>query len=302
MTPDDITRLVRTDDCICRYGDHIFEQAGYLHKSANYVSPKMRELGRLLQVCKVHVNSEKIKTSEDLVDPGNFDEVIKGVKKLAGFNVKTMEFTIPTLAKKVGHSLRGLSEVLHATGIKKSDHTMQEKAKGFQDLYDHEWSKKITRHVLRQTWKERIPFTEDTVKLNQTLATGTKEAKVKLQQEVNVDNWRRLREVTLAQAIVFNRRRPVDTQHLEVQDFESQMKEGITQHDEIFASLSPAEKIAANRLNLVMMRGKSDKGVPVLLTKEMTECAHILIEHRDRVGINEENPFVFACPGNSLNP
>ena len=178
--------------------------------------------------------------------------------------------------------LRGLSEVLHATGIKRSDHTMQEKAKGFQDLYDHEWSKKITCHVLRQMkktkWKKGkcIPLTEDTVKLNQTLATGMKEAKVKLQQEVNVDNWRRLCEVTLAQAIVFNRRRPGDTQYLEVQDFESQMKEGITQHDEIFASLSPTEKIAASCLNPGMLRGKRDRGVPILLKKEMPEFVHML--------------------------
>ncbi|XP_041466027.1 uncharacterized protein LOC121416603 [Lytechinus variegatus] len=287
----------------------------FSNKLDTYTNPqimfhkKMRELGRLLQECKLHdVNSEKFNASVYLIDPGNFDDVIKGVKRLAGFNVKTMEFTTPTLAKKVGHSLRGMSEVLHAIGIKKSDHTMQGTAKGFQNLYDHEWSKKITRHVLRQMKKTKwqkgknIPFTEDTVKLNETLATDMEEAKTNLQQEVNIENWRGLCEVTLAQAIVFNRRRPGDTQHLEVQDFKSQMKEGIMQHDEIFASLSPAEKIAASRLNLVMVRGKRDRGVPILLTKEMTECVNILIEQRDRVGINEDNPFVFACLGNSLNP
>ena len=48
------------------------------------------------------------------------------------------------------------------------------------------------------------------------------------------------------------------------------------------------------RLDLVEIKGKRGRKVPVLLTPEVLKAIDILIEHRDKVEINPANPFVFA--------
>lgn len=95
---------------------------------------------------------------------------------------------------------------------------------------------------------------------------------------------------------MFNRRRPGETQFLEVDEFLKQTSISAEHHDEIYASLPIAQKVAANRLTLVMTRGKRDRGVPVLLMPNMKESIEILIKSRNKVGVHEQNPYIFACP------
>ena len=50
------------------------------------------------------------------------------------------------------------------------------------------------------------------------------------------------------------------------------------------------------RLDLVHVRGKGERPVPMLLTKGITEAIQILIETRRVVGVSPKNIFVFAAP------
>ena len=50
------------------------------------------------------------------------------------------------------------------------------------------------------------------------------------------------------------------------------------------------------RLDLVHVRGKGGRPVPMLLTKGITEATEILIETRKVVGASPKNIFVFAAP------
>lgn len=49
-----------------------------------------------------------------------------------------------------------------------------------------------------------------------------------------------------------------------------------------------------NRLDLVQIRGKRGRTVPVILTKEIKEGIDLLLATRERVGINPKNIYVFA--------
>jgi len=51
-----------------------------------------------------------------------------------------------------------------------------------------------------------------------------------------------------------------------------------------------------NRLDMVEIRGKRGRKVPVILTTEMTNSINLLIKKRKDVGIPDENPYVFARP------
>ncbi|CAH3173487.1 unnamed protein product [Porites lobata] len=57
------------------------------------------------------------------------------------------------------------------------------------------------------------------------------------------------------------------------------------------------------RLDMVEIRGKRGRKVPVILTPEMINAIDVLIKTRKAVGIADENPYVFARPNRqSLEP
>ena len=57
------------------------------------------------------------------------------------------------------------------------------------------------------------------------------------------------------------------------------------------------------RLDMVEIRGKRGRKVPVILTPEMINAVDVLIKTRKTVGIADENPYVFARPTRqSLEP
>ena len=49
---------------------------------------------------------------------------------------------------------------------------------------------------------------------------------------------------------------------------------------------------------MVEIKGKRDRKVPLLLTKEVKEAIDVLVEKRAEVDINQENPYLFAATGN----
>lgn len=50
------------------------------------------------------------------------------------------------------------------------------------------------------------------------------------------------------------------------------------------------------RLDLIYIRGKRGRKVPVLLTAEVTQAIECLIITRNSVGVHEDNKYIFAAP------
>ena len=49
---------------------------------------------------------------------------------------------------------------------------------------------------------------------------------------------------------------------------------------------------------MVEIKGKRGRKVPLLLTEEVKQAMDVLVETRSEVGINPENPYLFATIGN----
>lgn len=65
-------------------------------------------------------------------------------------------------------------------------------------------------------------------------------------------------------------------------------------------SLSEVEKKLAARMGLVETIGKRGKKVPIILTPDIKENIGKLINTRREAGVNPENEYLFARPGESL--
>ena len=83
------------------------------------------------------------------------------------------------------------------------------------------------------------------------------------------------------------------------------MYEQFIEHDngeqtlsEIESTLDPAEKILARRNSLIKTRGKRDgQYVYMLVTPIVRDSLRLLIENRSKMGILEENQYLFAIAG-----
>ena len=104
MKNDDIVSVARRDQLITDFGAAIFEKVGI--KDANYVSQRMRQLARLLQTLWIKAK-KKDATLQDYIDTPMFDALVDAVKELCQFNTESrLEISIPSLALKLGHSLK----------------------------------------------------------------------------------------------------------------------------------------------------------------------------------------------------
>ncbi|XP_071840335.1 uncharacterized protein [Apostichopus japonicus] len=306
MRTDSVVVTIRADSWICKLGEHHCDDSSTINH--NIVSERMRRIARLLLETQ-QINAS-IKSAKDLVDPAHFDDVILGVNICSGFDTSNQNFEAPTLAKKLGQSLTTLAEIVIAESIKSSDTLQECKAEQFLKLKNLQWKQRIATKVYKQQCKQKwqkpkkVPLTADTVKLNQLLTNQVCTTKEKLQgNEVSTSTWRELASLTLAQLIMFNRRRPGETQYLRMSDYLEQTKKKREFQDEIFESLPIAQKLAAKRLTLIMTRGKRDRGVPILLTPDMADSVKVLNKTRQIAGVDPQNPYIFACPsGNSVQP
>ena len=65
----------------------------------------------------------------------------------------------------------------------------------------------------------------------------------------------------------------------------------------------PVEKLLAERLKIIYVKGKRKRRVPILFTEEMQNGINILVHFRGNVGVSSNNDYIFARPSRgSLNP
>ncbi|XP_068692751.1 uncharacterized protein [Montipora foliosa] len=165
MRNDSISSIARRDQLITNFGAAIFEKVGI--KNANYVSQRMRQLARLLQTLRLQ-NKRNDATLEEFIDTSMFDTLVDAVKELCRFDEESrLEIGIPSLALKLGHSLKKCAQVLKSSALRKKDEDKIKRAKRFLDLYEADWTSKISSRSLaslgsrKQNKIEYLPLAED---------------------------------------------------------------------------------------------------------------------------------------------
>ena len=224
MKNDDISSVARRDQLITDFGAAILEKVGV--RNANYVSQRMRQLARLLQTLRFK-NKTNDATLQEYIDTSMFDALVDAVKELCRFDAESrLDIGIPSLALKLGHSLKRCAQVLKSSALRKKDEVTIKRAKRFLDLYEADWSNKISSRFLaslgsrKQNKVEYLPLAEDLELLRKHLDSKIVAlSKVLSEGTEKVDDWNGLAKATLARVIIFNKRRSGETATLEIQQF-----------------------------------------------------------------------------------
>jgi len=253
MKNDNISFVAKHDKVILQFGAAILEKVG--RKNANYVSQRMRQLARLLMVLRARSHEEEA-ALQNYIDTAKFDELIEAVKELCGFDQESrLNVGIPSLALKLGHSIKRCAQVVKCSALRSEDEIVIKRAKRFIDLFESEWTAKISSRSLaslgskKQNKVDYLPLAEDLTRLKDHLDSKMESLSSALTAEgstVNVEQWANLAKATLTRIILFNKRRSGETATLQVTQFVNRPNWSGCRSD-MKKSLSPLERRLCER-------------------------------------------------------
>ncbi|XP_036932014.1 uncharacterized protein LOC119017757 isoform X5 [Acanthopagrus latus] len=300
MTYDEVTRMIQNDKLLLQFGQHLFDLNGSRKNRHDYIRQRLRELGRLLLVAKKNTPIQK---AEELIYPSNFNHVISAVKELAGYNTEDNTFRTPSLALKIGNSLGIICELVESDNLSTVDRdwSLVKFAREFKTIKQFRWKGLITRGAttsLRESkWNAPliIPLTEDVKLLDSHMENVKVVAERMLRLCPSAKNYATLAKVTLAQLIIFNRRREGEVSRMELATFKERRKSEL--NEDMALCLTPLENKMCDFFTRVEIRGKRGRGVPVLLKPSMVSAMELLADTRELCGVSKENIYMFARPG-----
>lgn len=304
MSSDRISLLCRNDSVIVQFGKNLFSKFLDQPHQFQYIKQKMREIGRFLNEMK---NESEIENITQCIDPQLFSTIIKVIKVLAKYDCNTGLYETPSLALKLGHSLKACADILKSKALQTGDNVLEKQAKSFIKLYTSDWSHQISSRALNTMHKRkynatrRIPLAKDVQLLYKFLQGKLNDAQKSLNQNPNPTSWKNLAEVVLAQVVLFNRRRGGEMQRMKLEDYQNGLASGKSLQGEILQSLSGFERNLARQLERVEIRGKRGRRVPVLLTKCHKSSIDLLLDFRQSSGLSDNNLYMFGAMGEGEN-
>ena len=300
MHQDEVANIIKKEKSILRFGEHLYAKHGHDKTKHEYIRQKMREIGRLV----LHSgNAGRLKHIEDFYVPSNFNSVVKAVKDVAGFDEDKNLYKTPSLALKLGHSLKKLADILEceAQMAESDNEEFLNNLKKSRSLYEKKWDVCVSGRAL-QTLREvkwntpqLLPFTEDVKKMHMHLEKCREKYQSRLQEDPNKKNWARLASLTLCEVILFNRRREGEVSKMPLSAFTLRDTTGV--HSDLALGLSELEEKLCQHFQRIEIRGKRDRKVPILLTPDMLCSMEALVAHRRACGVSDLNPFFFSRPG-----
>ncbi|XP_069108874.1 uncharacterized protein [Argopecten irradians] len=309
MKSDEVSEVCKSDKIITSLGCQLSQKKGNSSETQNYIRAKMREIARLLLRVR-EVSKNQSLNMKDILKPEMFDTIIDaiGIECKYSVNNKIPKFEVPSLALKIGHSLRKCAYMKIGLCIKERDEGGENECEKFLKLLTMEYTDRVSSIALQtlSTNKRKtcpcLPLTEDVMKFQSFVQN---EVSSLIKDVCNTEGccdfslkFQSLAKATLARVITFNKRRSGEVARMLISDFTERQKEGNGIQD-ISEMLCPSEQKLMSRLELMTIIGKRGRSVPVILTKEQTEALAELTDKRQRMkaGISPANMFAFPMNG-----
>ena len=157
---------------------------------------------------------------DDFIDTARFDELVAAVKE------SLLDIGVPSLALKLEHSIKQCAQVLKSSALRKKDEAAIRECQNFIDLFEAEWSIKISSRSLaslgskKQNKVEILPLAGDLILLKNHLEKKMADlSKILVEGEETqtaAGYWSSLAKTTLARIIIFNKRRSGETATLQL--------------------------------------------------------------------------------------
>ncbi|XP_070550411.1 uncharacterized protein [Ptychodera flava] len=305
MRQDDVTLAARNDRLIMTFAARSYEQNAHKKKINSFVSERIRTLGRLL--IQMRQIDSSIKELDDCIYPAKFNSVIHAVRSLAGFDEEASTYTTPSLGLKSGYYLKDCAQIVLSQAIQCDSKSDEERANRFMELYRLEWERKVSAHAGHTLQARRcnkpnlLPLTEDILKLTNRIDDIMRNTSKNLKEKTLIQgSWASMCKATLAQVILFNRRREGEVSQMLLTTYMESSEKSVDQDEEVMKCLSPLEKQLLNQFTRIEIPGKRGRNVPILLTPQLKNYIDLLCRMRSEAGVHPNNRYLFARQYDSL--
>lgn len=296
LREDSVIRSIRYDRLIILYGNKMCNKYRLQHQH-DMVRANLRLLGRYLIALKDINNS--ISEFSDLYDPKFFDDAISAIHVIGGLDESTHTYKAPSTAYNLGSLLKKIGNIFVNDCIKQKDPNKKQNAEDFLKLLMEDIGVSVNKTVEEtQTRNNRrkkvdMPSFHDIKTLTNYLNKKRSDALEAIRSECSNSAWMILSETTLTSVHLFNRRRAGEIERIFIEDFETHSR----LDDNLLKTLGPSSKKLGETYARFVIRGKLNRTVPVLLSREMITCINTILEYRERMGVRPENRYVFGIPG-----
>lgn len=279
MRSDPVSRIVKSDDTIRLFGEKLCNKHAHDSDQHNYIRQKLRELARLVEELRIKDDAPD-KYLKDYIDPAKYRIVVSACKSLSSFDHLSNKYRTPSLALKLGHSLRKCSKLLLGLSIEHGKKDQHKKAEEFITLLQMNWGDDVSSNAIRSLHEAKknsgriIPLAEDVATLTKYLkSASTEEYNILLNSEDEAlrMSWIRLAKILLVVIITFNRRRAGGVSKMKLSEFDSVSKTSV--NDAVEGSLSKLEQKLSRSFYRLEITAKRGNIVPILLTKEMKKTS-----------------------------
>lgn len=301
MHQDDVSKQIRSDPLICRFGNVLSAKYENDKSQYAYIAQKMRELGRF--VVAVNELDSTVKYLHEVCVPSRFGLAIEGAKKVSGFDPSSSKFKTASLVSKVGYSLKRAAEIAFGESRMTEDRETEREIKAFIHLLDTKWSQCFSRKSLALSMKQDVKkveidissVTEDLIKLHRFITEEEDEARRDLKERPSLSTWKKLSEATLADVCLFNRGRVGNIGRMLLQTYLHKKRKGLflPSADQIRKSTKLEMHLGASFTRLEL-EGQFGRNMLVLLTERIVLSVDSLVENRQQAGVSNTNPYLFA--------
>ncbi|XP_034748086.1 uncharacterized protein LOC117956880 isoform X2 [Etheostoma cragini] len=280
MKQDEIASAVQNDFLLIQLAQNLSEKHG--NNPSEHIRQKLREMGRLL----LALHEKSIFSFEDAIKPENFSKVVEAVKDLAGFDEKTQIYNKPSLAFKLGHSLKKIGTIV-LTGADCNEQMRDTKT--FMKLCAKEWSQLVSQTALASLSGRRVNnpstvlFTQDVQLFFSYLETTTASAIESMEKYESQQVYNALCKVTLAQASVFSQCAP-EVSKMTLKTFQER---------------GDSTQVLSKHFIRINIPSRTGQNVALLLTSALVSAIMLLVNKREACGVHKDNPFLFAKPDSS---
>lgn len=241
LREDDIIRLIRYDELLITYGNKLCLKYKHQHQQ-DMIRSRLRLLGRFLQALKR--NNKNVTDFYSIYHPSIYDNCIKAVNQVAGFNTNSKIYAAPSVASRIGTLLKQIGNLGIAECIKRNNLQKKVDIENFLKLLQEDFNVSVNKTVEESILQAKryqlqdLPSLEDIKLLHKFLQTNRRLAFQQLSDTFSYNNWRQLAQFTLISVQVFNRRRAGEIERISIDDYKHQ--EGINErtNPDLYESLS----------------------------------------------------------------
>ncbi|KAJ8034133.1 hypothetical protein HOLleu_20850 [Holothuria leucospilota] len=174
LQADDISRCIKGDSLMVELAKKLCFKHGHDQEQFRTLRTKLREIARLLLEFRQTSRNEKA-TLSDIIVPSKFEVLLTAVRSLAGFDKETHQYLTPSLALKLGHSLKKVAMLVVSKALIDGNDVKERQARDFLTLISENWDWEVSSHALRTLYQGKrnnpklIPLTSDVVLLSKYL-------------------------------------------------------------------------------------------------------------------------------------